>query len=151
MDLKICEYTKDRLADAIDFELRLRKEEEDWGWEIDAAYIDAVTKSFEDRAFENSLSLLAYAEGKVIGRIDSAMVASRFDGSLKAYLDWICVVKSYRHRGVAQGLMRELRARLKEKGANTLMGLIAKNEGAQRFYRALEQTKIDDEGIWIDL
>lgn len=66
-------------------------------------------------------------------------------------MDWICVIKSYRHCGVAQKLMSELRIQLKEKGANTLIGLIAGNPDAQRFYRTLDGSKIEDEGIWIDL
>lgn len=61
-----------------------------------------MTASFENPAFADSLSLLAYMDGKVVGRIDSTKVCSHFDGSTKAYLDWICVIKSYRHRGVAQ-------------------------------------------------
>lgn len=38
-----------------------------------------------------------------------------------------------------------------EAGADTLIGLIAANPEAQRFYRSLEGAKIQDEGIWIDL
>ena len=55
-----------------------------------------------DSAFADSISLLAYDDKKVVGRIDSTMIASHFDGSKKAYLDWICVIKSYRHQGIAQ-------------------------------------------------
>ena len=40
---------------------------------------------------------------------------------------------------------------MKEIGVNTLVGLIAHNEEAQRFYRSLPNAKIQDEGIWIDL
>lgn len=47
--------------------------------------------------------------------------------------------------------MAELRRRLKEAGADTLIGLIASNPESQRFYRALEKAEIRDEGIWIDL
>ena len=47
--------------------------------------------------------------------------------------------------------MAGLRRRLKEAGADTLIGLIAANPEAQRFYRSLEGAKIQDEGIWIDL
>lgn len=79
------------------------------------------------------------------------MICSRFDGSVKAYLDWICVLQSQRHRGIAQAMMAELRRRLKEAGADTLIGLIASNPESQRFYRALEKAEIRDEGIWIDL
>ena len=61
------------------------------------------------------------------------------------------MLKSQRHMGTAQALMAGLRRRLKEAGADTLIGLIAANPEAQRFYRSLEGAKIQDEGIWIDL
>lgn len=133
------------------FERDLRSEEDFWGWEIDEKYIADVTASFENPAFANSLSLLAYLDGKVVGRIDCSMIHSHFDGSVKAYLDWICVIKSYRHQGVAQRLMTALRIELKVRGIDTLIGLIAANEDAQRFYRSLPNAEIKDEGIWIDL
>ena len=79
------------------------------------------------------------------------MIHSHFDGSVKAYLDWICVLKSKRHHGVAQALMEELRRRLRDAGADTLIGLIASNPEAQKFYRAMEGAEIKDEGIWINL
>ena len=85
-----------------------------------------------------------------MGRIDAALIPSHFDGSVKAYLDWTCVLKSWRHRGVAQRLMQALREQLHEKGVDTLVGLIAANEEAQRFYRGLQDAMIRDEGIWID-
>lgn len=149
--MEIRKYTADRIPDVLQFERDLRKEEDFWGWEIDEKYIANVAASFEDPAFANSLSLLAYMDGRVVGRIDSNKICSHFDGSAKAYLDWICVIKSYRHRGVAQALMQSLREELKAQGADTLIGLIAANEEAQRFYRSLPNAEIRDEGIWIDL
>ena len=149
--MKIKQYTKELIPEVLQFERNLRSEETFWGWEIDEKYIADVTKSFEEPAFANSLSLLAYVDGKVVGRIDSTKICSHFDGSTKAYLDWICVIKSYRHRGVAQALMQTLRKELKAQGADTLIGLIASNEDAQRFYRNLPNAEIKDEGIWIDL
>lgn len=100
MEIEVRVYTKELVQDVLDFEARLRKEEDFWGWEIDEKYIDSVKKSFDDPAFDHSLSLLAYVDDKVVGRIDSSIIASHFDGSKKAYLDWICVIKSYRHSGV---------------------------------------------------
>ena len=98
--MKIEKYTKERIQDVIDFEQNLRKEEDFWGWEINDLYMGNVAKSFENEMFDSSISLLAYMDGKVVGRIDSTMICSHFDGSVKAYLDWICVLKSYRHQGV---------------------------------------------------
>ena len=149
--MEIKKYTKERISDVLQFEQDLRKEEHFWGWEIDEKYIADVTRSFESPAFDNSVSLLAYLDGKVVGRIDSTMICSHFDGSIKAYLDWICVIKSYRHRGVAQRLMDTLRKELKNRGVDTLIALIAANDEAQRFYRSLKNAEIRDEGIWIDL
>ncbi len=150
-NIKVVRYTREKIPDVLQFEKDLRKEEDFWNWSIDESYVQSVTKSFESEMFDNSISLLAYAGEKVVGRIDSSIIASHFDGSIKAYLDWICVIKSYRHRGIAQLLMTKLREELKEKGAETLVGLIAANEEAQRFYRSLPDALIRDEGIWIDI
>ena len=150
-NLQILPCTRERIKDVLDFERRLREEEDFWGWDIDDTYIASVRQSFQDPRFANALSLLAYRDGQVVGRIDATLICTHFDGSVKAYLDWICVLKSQRHRGTAQALMAGLRRRLKEAGADTLIGLIAANPEAQRFYRSLEGAKIQDEGIWIDL
>lgn len=149
--MKIERYTKDRIPDVLDFERRLREEEDFWGWEIDDDYIQAVEKSFDDSAFADSVSLLAYDGGRVVGRIDSVIIASHFDGSKKAYLDWICVIKSYRHRGVAQRLLETLRRILKSQQIDALIALTASNEEAQRFYKSVPNSEMRDIGIWIDV
>ena len=102
-------YTEREIPAVLAFERQLRAEEADWGWEIDEAYVRSVTASFSDSRFDNALSLLAWQEGRVIGRIDAVLIPSHFDGSVKAYLDWICVLKSRRHQGAAQKLMSALR------------------------------------------
>ena len=150
--IEIKEFTKGRIDDVIAFEHDLRREEDFWGWEIDDAYRKSVEDSFENPLFRASVSFLAYLDGKVVGRIDACLIPSHFDGSVKAYLDWICVLKSSRHMGIAQALMAHLRKVLKETyHVDPLIGLIAANEEAQRFYRSLENALIRDEGIWIDL
>lgn len=151
MNLVIERYSKDKIPDVLDFESRLREEENFWGWEINDAYIKAVEKSFEDSAFAASVSLLAYDNHKVVGRIDSTLIASHFDGTKKAYLDWICVIKSYRHRGVAQRLLETLREILKANHIDTLIALTASNEEAQRFYKSIPNSQMRDVGIWIDI
>ena len=151
MNIEVRRYTRERIEDVLDFEKRLRAEEAFWGWEIDEEYIRKVTASFEDPAFEQSVSLLAYVDGRIVGRIDSTMIASRFDGSKKAYLDWICVVKSSRHKGVAQRLLEELRKILGEMGIDTLIALTASNKEAQAFYRKVPDSVMRDTGIWIDI
>ncbi len=150
-ELRIERFTLDRLPDVLIFEKRLREEEDFWGWEINDAYIAAVQASFSDPRFSCSLSLLAYMDGQVAGRMDTTLIPSHFDGSVKAYLDWICVLKSRRHQGIAQALLAEGRKRLKKAGADTLIALTASNGEAQRFYRSIPNSMMRDTGIWIDL
>ena len=151
MNLTIKPYSKDKISDVVDFENRLREEEDFWGWEIDDAYVQSVEKSFNDTAFDNAISLLAYDGEKVVGRIDSTLIASRFDGTKKAYLDWICVIKSYRHKGAAQRLLEALKEILKSKNIDTLIALTAANEEAQSFYRSIPNSEMRDIGIWIEI
>lgn len=151
MNAEIKKFEQTDIPAVLRFEKDLRAEESFFGWSIDADYIDAVSKSFADPKFQNALSFLAYVEGKVVGRINASLIPTHFDGSMKAYLDWICVIKSYRHCGVAQKLMNTLRCELKKLGIDTMIGLIAANEEAQRFYRSLPDAIIRDEGIWIDI
>ena len=151
MNLTIKPYTKEKIPDVVDFENRLREEEDFWGWEINEDYVKSVEKSFDDPTFDNALSLLAYDNEKVVGRIDSTLIASRFDGSKKAYLDWICVIKSYRHKGVAQRLLEALKEALKSKNIDTLIALTAANEEAQSFYRSIPNSEMRDIGIWIEI
>lgn len=149
--MEIKRYTKNEIDDVINFELDLRKEETFWGWTIDSEYKESVKNSFEDVRFQNSLSLLAYIDGKVVGRIDSSLICSHFDGTVKAYLDWICVLKSYRHGKIGQELLAELRKILKnEYKVDTLIALMARNYEAQKFYRSIEKADVHDEGIWIE-
>ena len=151
MEIDVKPYTAERFEDVVQFELDLRKEEQFWGWEIDEDYKKKVKESFEDASFADSVSLLAYVDGKVVGRIDSSMIKSHFDGSTKAYLDWICVIKSYRHHGVAQKLLEELKKTLKDRGVTTMIALTASNEEAQRFYKSVPDSVMRDVGIWIDI
>ena len=150
-EIKIELYTKERIPDVLAFEKQLRAEEDVWGWEIDDAYIKSVTDSFDDPRFQNALSLLAYIGEQVVGRIDVVRIPSYFDGTVKAYLDWICVLKSARHKGVAQALMNEMRSRLKAEGIDTLIALTASNDEAQRFYKSVPDSSMHDIGIWIDI
>lgn len=147
----IVHFTIDKLNDVISFENNLREEDDVWGWDIDDKYISSVKDSFSNKSFDDCISLLAYIDGKVVGRIDASMIKTRFDGSIRAYLDWVCVLKSYRHIGVAQALLKELCVVLKSRGVTSLVGLTAANEEVQKFYRSIPNSIMRDIGIWIDI
>lgn len=149
--MKIRQFTREQIPDVLDFEKHLREGEPFYSWDIGDTYVRAVENSFSDPAFQASLSLLAYVDGKVVGRIDSTIIASHFDGSKKAYLDWICVLKSHRHLGIAQAMLGELLRILRQRNIDTLIALTAANEEAQRFYQSIPNSLMRDVGIWIDV
>lgn len=144
--------TKELLPAVFRYEKQLSEEEPGlYHWTEETDYQDKVKASFDDHQFDNALSFVAVTDaGDIVGRIDASLIPTHFDGSIKCYLDWICVLKSWRHKGVAQILISSLRKELKGRGVDTLVGLIAANDEAQRFYRSMRGAIIRDEGIWID-
>jgi len=141
MSIEIKRFTKELIMDVVVFEKELRYQEPDtYYWAIDDAYIHNIKKSFEDERFaESAISLLAYQSGRVVGRIDAALMYTHFDGTVyDAYLNWICVLKEARHKGIAQQLLQALKDMLKERNIETLIILTAGNEEATRFYDACE-------------
>ena len=151
-DFRIAELTEAMLPRMFAYEQQLSAEEPGYyHWTETEDYQQKVQASFHDQRFANALTLVAVTEDeRIVGRIDASLIPTHFDGSMKCYLDWICVLKSWRHRGVAQALMAALRKELNTHGIDTLVGLIAANEEAQRFYRSMQGAMIRDEGIWID-
>ncbi len=144
--------TEAMLPSLFEFERRLSVEEPGYyRWTEEPDYQDNVRASFHDPRYESAISFVAAAAtGEIVGRIDASLIPTYFDGSMKCYLDWICVLKSWRHKGVAQALMAGLRRELAARNIDTLVGLIAANDEAQRFYRSMQGAMIRDEGIWID-
>ena len=147
------EFEKDDIDRVIAFERELREQEPDtYYWEPDETYRKQLEQSFEDERFNTALSFIAVEEDKVIGRIDASLISSRSDAScFSAYLDWICVLKSERHRKVAQALLNALREKCRDRGVGVLIALMANNDEAQSFYKSVENASMHDTGIWIDI
>ena len=137
----------------IAFERELRKQEPDtYYWEPDETYAKLLERSFSDPRFNTAMSFIALKDDHVIGRADASMISSRSDASCcSAYLDWICVLKSERHKQVAQALLKALREECREQGIGMLIALMANNREAQSFYRSVEGASIHDTGIWIEI
>lgn len=146
-------FTRERISDVLAFERELRRQEPDtFFMDAGESYRDLLERSFEDSRFTNAVSMLALEDGRVIGRGDAVILAARSDaGCSTAYLDWICVLKEERHRGVAQLLLQELRRALKERGVETLIAIMAHNLESVRFYNAIENASVHDEAVWMDL
>ena len=146
-------FTRDKIGAVLEFEAQLRRQEPDtFFMDAGESYRTLLERSFDDGRFVNAVSLLAWEDGRVIGRIDAVILAARSDAACGcAYLDWICVLKEERHRQVAQLLLKELRRELKGRGVETLIAIMAHNPESLRFYRAVENASIHDEAVWMEL
>ena len=116
--LTIKKFEKEDIEKVLAFERALRAQEPDtYYWEPDEAYARRLAQSFEDPRFNTAISFIALKDDSVIGRIDASLISSRSDACCySAYLDWICVLKSERHRQTAQALLNALRAECKAQG-----------------------------------
>ena len=151
--ITIKKFEKEDIQKVITFEKKLREEEPDtYYWDPDESYVKALQKSFDDERFNTAISFIALKDDKVVGRIDASLISSRSDAiCYAAYLDWICVLKSERHKGVGQKLLAALIEQCKKEGAGTLIALAANNEEAQRFYKNIKNASMHDTGVWIDI
>ena len=151
--ITIKKFEKKDIQKVITFEKKLREEEPDtYYWDPDESYVKSLDKSFDDQRFNTAISFIALKDDMVIGRIDASIITSRSDAiCYSAYLDWICVLKSERHKGVAQKLLDALREQCKKEGVGTLVALSANNDEAQRFYKSIKNASMHDTGVWIDI
>lgn len=151
--ITIKKFEKEDIQKVITFEKKLREEEPDtYYWDPDESYVKSLDKSFDDQRFNTAISFIALKDDMVIGRIDASIITSRSDAiCYSAYLDWICVLKSERHKGVAQKLLDALREQCKKEGVGTLIALSANNDEAQRFYKSIKNASMHDTGVWIDI
>jgi len=82
-------------------------------------------------------------ENQTIGRIDFSIVSSfSFGGNLQVYVDWIYVLKEFRHQGAARLLLSQMEAYIKNMGIFEYFLLTAENSEAQSFYHSIESAEI---------
>jgi ribosomal protein S18 acetylase RimI-like enzyme len=87
-------------------------------------------------------------ENQTIGRIDFSIVSSfSFGGNLQVYVDWIYVLKEFRHQGAARLLLSQMEEYIKDMGIFEYFLLTAENSEAQSFYHSIEAAEIKDSEI----
>ena len=87
-------------------------------------------------------------ETQIIGRIDFSIVSSfSFGGNLQVYVDWIYVLKEFRHKGIAQLLLSKMEVYIKDMGIFEYFLLTAENSEAQNFYHNVESAEIKNSEI----
>ena len=85
---------------------------------------------------------------QTIGRIDFSIVPSfSFGGNLQVYVDWVYVLKEFRHQGIAQLLFSQMEAYMKNMGIFEYFLLTAENTDAQNFYHNIESAEIKNREV----
>ena len=108
---------------------------------------EEIRKSVNDPLFGKSTSLLAYKDGEIVGRIEYHFYGCIQDVFKMAYVNWLYVMKKYRHQGIARQLFAEFEKDCKSCGIDQYFLLRAENEGAERFYRAFENVELGNTPI----
>ena len=103
--------------------------------------IDRVNDSF----YQNTKSILAILDDKVIGRIEYHFYGCVQDGFKMSYVDWVYVLKEHRNKGVAKALFREFEKDCRNNEINQYFLIRATNESANHFYNSFKEANISDE------
>ena len=127
----------------VDFEKKARISEPDiFIWDFDEHTFKADTiKSLENPLFASARCMICVENGEVLGRLDFALLPS-IGGDLRAYVDWVYVLKEHRHKGIAQFLFKEMGEYLAKLGVAEYILLTAENDEAQRFYKNMQGAEI---------
>jgi len=144
--LNIQILTIENLDLLVEFEQEARRSEPDiFAKDFDPLKFRAGTEeALKNPLFASARCLICVGnEGKIIGRIDFSTIPSlSFGGNLRAYIDWIYVLKNFRHHGAAQFLLAHAEAYIKGMGIEEYFLLMAENEEAQSFYRNVAGAEI---------
>ena len=108
-----------------------------------------IESALKNPAFSSAHCMMCVDDnGRALGCVDFATVASySFGGNLQAYVDWVYVLKEFRHQGIAQMLFSHMADYLKGMGVNEYFLLTAENSDAQKFYHGLEGAEISNREV----
>lgn len=110
---------------------------------------DETLTALKNPLFASSRCMLCNnEENRTIGRIDFSIVSSfSFGGNLQVYVDWVYVLKEFRHQGIAQLLFAQMETYIKNMGIFEYFLLTAENSEAQNFYHSIETVEIKNSEI----
>ena len=137
--------SSENVEEYIDYLKAAVKEEPD----VLASYVideDGI-KSRISNPFFKSVNILAKTDGKIVGRIEYHFYGCIQDGYKMAYVDWVYVLKSYRHQGIAQQLFAEFEKDCVKNEIDEYFLICAENEEADRFYKHFDNVELHNSPI----
>lgn len=141
---------KESLRSLVSFEKEARETEPGvlYGNFDEGEFYNKTLKALKDPTFGNANTLLCFQGEKVVGRLDFSIISSfAFGGDKQLYIDWIYVLKEYRHKKIAQGLFEEVEKYMKKNNIDRYFLIAAENEEAQRLYHNMDNVKITRQEI----
>lgn len=103
-----------------------------------------IKSRISDPFFNRTTSILAKENGMIAGRIEYHFYGCMQDGYRMAYVDWVYVLKAYRHKGIAQKLFVEFEKDCVQNNINQYYLIRAINEEANRFYEHFEDVQLEE-------
>ena len=141
----------ENLDTLIDFEKKARVTESEIFLDNfdEKKFRDATLNALLNPYYSSARCLMCIDTNKnALGRLDFSILSSfAFGGDLRVYVDWVYVLKEYRHKGIAQFLFKKMEEYLTSLGINEYFLIAAENEEAQNFYRNLENAKIEKQDV----
>lgn len=114
---------------------------------IDELDIQSIKERMHDPFYANTISLLALEKDTVVGRLEYHFYGCIQDGYRMAYIDWLYVLKEYRHNGIAQMLFKAFEKQCVKNNINQYFLIEAKNENAKRFYQKFSDVELRNEMV----
>ena len=143
--------TVDNIDMLVEFEINARISETDVFIEKfdEAKFKNQTLDALINPLFSSAKCLMCADDtGNIIGRLDLTLLPSlAFGGDLRAYIDWIYVLKNRRNKGVARFLLSQAEVILKQLGVSEYFLITAENDEAGKFYRGLKDVRIKHENV----
>ena len=149
--MKIEMLTSENIGILVDFEREARETEPDiWIDEFNAEdFKRDLLNAMKNHVYSAARCMMCLDDdSKVIGRIDFSIVSCfAFGGNLQVYVDWVYVLKDFRHKGAAQFLFAKMEEYIKKLGIDEYFLLTAENDEAQKFYKSVKGAEIENKEV----
>lgn len=106
-----------------------------------------IVKRIQSHDNQQAVSLLAFENDQIVGRLEYHFYSCLQDGYKMAYVSWVYVLKEYRRRGIARALFSAFEAECREHDIDQYYLIQAQNESAARFYASFAGAQSCDERI----
>ncbi len=137
---------KDNAKQYIDY-LKIAMREEPELMTADSIDEEGIKERITNAFFNLTTSILAKDGDKVVGRIEYHFYGCMQDGCKMAYVDWVYVLKDYRHKGIAQKLFLQFEKHCLSNDINQYYLICATNNNADKFYKSFKNVEINQSPI----